>query len=34
MAPKKDDETEEQYLARYIHTCMHGLLFAPFTYLK
>lgn len=34
MAPRKDGETDEQYLARYIHSCMHGFLFAPFTYLK
>jgi hypothetical protein len=34
MAPRQEDETDEEYLARYTYTCMHGLLFANFTYLK
>jgi hypothetical protein len=33
MAPRQDEETDQEYLARYTYTCIHGLLFAPFTYL-
>lgn len=33
MVRRQSNETEEQYLARYTHVCIHGFLFAPFTYL-
>ncbi len=33
MVSRQAGETENQYLARYIHTCVHGFLFAPFTLL-
>src|SRR5665213_286993 len=28
------DETDRQYLARHIRTSIHGLIFAPFTYMR
>jgi hypothetical protein len=31
MAPRQEHETDQEYLARYTYTSMHGLLFAPFT---
>ncbi len=34
IVSRRPNETEEQYLARYIHSCMHGLLFSYFTYVK
>lgn len=34
MVPRQADETGEGYLARYTYTAMHGLLWAPFTYLR
>jgi hypothetical protein len=30
---KTEDESDQEYTARYAYACMHGLLFAPFTYL-
>ena len=33
LVARQPDETENQFLARYIHSCMHGFLFANFTLL-
>lgn len=33
MVTRQEGETENQFLARYIHSCMHGFLFANFTLL-
>lgn len=34
MVPRNAKETEQEYTSRYVYACMHGLLFAPFTYLR
>jgi len=34
MVVRQAGESEKQFLARYVHGCIHGFLFAPFTLLK
>lgn len=34
MISRNAGESDKNYTARYTYACMHGLLFAPFTYLR
>ncbi len=34
LAKRLPNETDQQYLARHIRTSIHGLLFAPFTFMR
>jgi len=34
LVRRETDESDQQYLGRYIRTAIHGFIFAPFTYMR